>query len=462
MKNLLNSIPGRTILVLLVAIGALHVASLWTYQAALQAELTSNNDARLAERLVSIMRTVMQARPAEREQTAHALAGGPFDVHWSLAEHAVPGGSEVARLDGLRGRLMTVAPELNGGNLVIGTSAKLRDDEHIAMISMQLPDQSWVNVSVVSVRDLPISSHGTVYSTSLMAGGLVLVAILLLGWLTRPLKRFADAALQFSTGAEVVKVAEAGPTEVRQLAAAFNVMQVRIKKLIDDRSQTLAAISHDLKSPLTRLRFRAEDVADAETRADIEADIGEMETMIEGALAFLRGDRSDEPMRPVDLVSLVEAIATDFDEMGKPTSFSAPRAVVILGRKLALKRALTNIIENAIKYGDRADIDLSSDGATAKVVVADQGPGIDDKDREIVFAPFHRLEYSRNKETGGVGLGLTVARSIIRAHGGDVLLSDRPVGGLSVTVTLPSVTPAASEIHSSLEVPRRRAASSGC
>ncbi len=204
---------------------------MWTYQASLQAEITSNNDERLAERLASIMRTVMRVPAPDRELTAHALAGGPFDIHWSLSEHAVPGGPGVERLRGMRRRLLAIAPELHAGNLVIGTTAKLRDDEHIAMISMQLPDQSWVNVSAVSVRVLPLSSDGTLYSTSLMAGGLLLIAVLLLSWLTRPLKVFADAARQFSTGAEVVKVAESGPTEVKQLAAAFNEMQVRIKKL---------------------------------------------------------------------------------------------------------------------------------------------------------------------------------------------------------------------------------------
>lgn len=441
MIALVNSVPGRTIIVLLVAIGILHLASLATYRAALEAEINSNNDQRLAERLVSVMRTVQHVAPAEREVTAHALSGGPFDVHWSVSERAVrsPGNG---RLDGLRGQLLAIAPELAGDRLAVGASAVPGDDEHIAMISMQLPDRSWVNVGMVPVRVPPISNHGTASSTSLMAGGLVLIAILLVGWLTRPLKQVAEAARQFSTGAEVVAIPARGPTEVKQLAAAFNDMQVRIRKLMDDRSQTLAAISHDLKSPLTRLRFRTAEVPDDETRAEIEADIAEMEAMIEGALAFLRGDRSDEPVRPVDLVSLVEAIATDLDDMGRPASVSAPRAVVITGRKLALKRALTNVIENAVKYGERADITVSADGGRARVVVTDQGPGIADADREIVFAPFHRLERSRNKETGGVGLGLTVARSIVRAHGGDVVLSDATGGGLAVTVLLPAATAA--------------------
>ena len=441
MIALANSVPGRTIIVLLVAIGILHLASLATYRAALEAEIGSNNDQRLAERLVSVMRTVRHVAPAEREQTAHALSGGPFDVHWGPADQAVRGAG-TGRLDGLRGRLAAIAPELSGDRLVIGASAVPGDDEHIAMISMQLPDRSWVNVGMVPVRVPPITSHGTISSTSLMAGGLVVVAILLVGWLTRPVKLVADAARRFATGADVVALPERGPTEVRQLAAAFNEMQVRIRKLMDDRSQTLAAISHDLKSPLTRLRFRTVDVPDDAARAEIEADIAEMEAMIEGTLAFLRGDRSDEPVRSVDLVSLVEAIATDLDEMGRPASVTAPRATVIAGRKLALKRALTNVIENAITYGGRADIAVSAEGGKARVVVTDHGPGIAAADREAVFAPFHRLEGSRNKATGGVGLGLTVARSIVRAHGGEVILSDAAGGGLAVTVLLPVGTAA--------------------
>ena len=436
MIGLLNSVPGRTILVLLVAIGILHLASLATYRAALEAEISSNNDQRLAERLVSIMRTVQRVTPAERELTAHALAGGPFDVHWSASDQAARGGGK-GRLTGLRSQLTAIAPELAGDRLAIGASAVPGDDEHIAMISMQLPDQTWVNVGMVPVQVPPITNHGTISSTSLMAGGLVLVAILLVGRLTRPLKVVAEAARRFSTGAEVVPIAEGGPTEVRQLATAFNDMQVRIRKLMDDRSQTLAAISHDLKSPLTRLRFRTVDMADEGARAEIEADIAEMEAMIEGALAFLRGDRSDEPVRPVDLTSLVEAIVTDLDEMGRPAAVVAPRAVVIAGRKLALKRALTNVIENAIKYGGRADVAVTVEGARARVEVTDRGPGIADADKEAVFAPFHRLEGSRNKETGGVGLGLTVARSIVRAHGGEVTLADGADGGLAVTVLLP-------------------------
>lgn len=436
MIGLLNSVPGRTILVLLVAIGILHLASLATYRAALEAEISSNNDQRLAERLVSIMRTVQRVTPAERELTAHALAGGPFDVHWSASDQTARGGGK-GRLTGLRSQLTAIAPELAGDRLAIGASAVPGDDEHIAMISMQLPDQTWVNVGMVPVQVPPITNHGTISSTSLMAGGLVLVAILLVGRLTRPLKVVAEAARRFSTGAEVVPIAEGGPTEVRQLATAFNDMQVRIRKLMDDRSQTLAAISHDLKSPLTRLRFRTVDMADEGARAEIEADIAEMEAMIEGALAFLRGDRSDEPVRPVDLTSLVEAIVTDLDEMGRPAAVVAPRAVVIAGRKLALKRALTNVIENAIKYGGRADVVVTAEGARARVEVTDRGPGIADADKEAVFAPFHRLEGSRNKETGGVGLGLTVARSIVRAHGGEVTLADGADGGLAVTVLLP-------------------------
>jgi two-component system, OmpR family, sensor kinase len=437
MMAFLNTIAGRTILVLMLAMGTLHIISLWAYQGALDAEIASNDDTRLAERLLAIRRSVSRVPLPEREPTAHALAGGPFDVHWSQAAHAIPGGSSMRRLLTLRDRLLTLDPELDPSDIVTGSSKALPDDPHVGMVSLRLPDTSWVNVGMVAVQGSPMSHHGTLFSTSLMTGGLAIFAIFLVRHLTRPLMVFAEAARQFSTGAVVSEIAETGPTEIRTVASALNIMQVRIKRLLDDRTQTLAAISHDLKTPLTRLRFRAEDVADDRAREDMVADIDEMEAMIQGTLAFLKGDRTDEPVRRVDLATLVETVVSDFSDMGRQVAFSARAPVIMAGRKLALKRAVTNVIENAVKYGGEADIAVASMAGRACVTVTDRGPGIADEAKEIVFAPFHRLEASRNKGSGGVGLGLTVARTIVRGHGGEVILTDAPGGGLTVTIDLP-------------------------
>lgn len=433
-----NTITGRTVLVLFVFMGILHVVSLWTYRSAIDDEIVTSNSVQLAERLAAIRRSVLRVPIPEREAVAHALAGGPIDVHWSLVGHAV------ARTDGvvpnlpdLSERLIGVEPELAGGNLIIGSTSQFASDPHVSVISMRLPDQSWVNVSIVDVRAGRLSSHGTLYSTTVMTLGLVLAAVILARWLNKPLRAFAGAANRFATGAEVVQIPERGPEELRQLAAAFNDMQVRIKKLLDDRTQTLAAISHDLRSPLTRLKLRIEELTAPEAREGMSADIAEMEVMIEGTLAFLKSDRLDEPIRAFDLVSMVETVVLDFSDMGKQVTLIAPDSLVVNGRRLALKRALTNIIDNAIKYGEQAEVAVSHSQEFATVVVTDRGPGIPTGDREAVFAPFHRLEASRNKETGGVGLGLTVSRSAVRAHGGELALSDGPNGGLAVRIDIP-------------------------
>lgn len=433
-----NTITGRTVLVLFVFMGILHVVSLWTYRSAIDDELATSNSVQLAERLAAIRRSVMRVAVPEREAVAHALAGGPIDVHWSLVGHAVARTEgAVPSLPDLRERLIGAEPELTGDNLVIGSTSPLTADPHVSVISMRLPDQSWVNVSIVAVRAGHLSSHGTLYSTSVMTLGLALAAVVLARWLNKPLRAFAGAANRFATGAEVVQIPERGPEELRQLAAAFNDMQVRIKKLIDDRTQTLAAISHDLRSPLTRLKLRLEELSAPEAREEMTADIEEMEVMIEGTLAFLKSDRLDEPIRAFDLVSMVEAVVLDFSDMGKQVRLVSPESLVVHGRRLALKRALTNIIDNAIKYGEQAEVTVSHSAERATVVVTDRGPGIPHSDREAVFAPFHRLEASRNKETGGVGLGLTVSRSAVRAHGGEMSLGDGPLGGLAVRIELP-------------------------
>jgi len=436
----LNTITARTVLVLFVAMGLLHVASLSTYRSAVETELASNSLVQMADRLVGIRRAVMHVEPPEREKVAHALAGGPIDVHWSLTEHAVTRGQVAEPLPGLLEELRRREPDLAGGGLIAGASSPLAADPHVTVISMALPDRSWVNVSILDIRAGSTSSHGTIYSTTVMTVGLALAAVVLVRWLTGPLRAFAGAANQFAAGAQIVTVPERGPEELRQLAAAFNDMQVKIKKLLDDRTQTLAAISHDLRSPLTRLKLSIEDLLPAQ-REEMAAAIEEMEVMIEGTLAFLKSDRLDEPVRAVDLVSIVETVALDFMDQGRPVSLKVPDALVVNGRKVALKRAVTNVIDNALKYGGSAEVSVQQAEGKAFVSVRDHGPGIPAAEREAVFAPFHRLEGSRNKETGGVGLGLTVSRSVVRAHGGEVTVGEADGGGLLVEMEIPLAGP---------------------
>lgn len=428
-------------LVVLLGIGAMHVASLWTYHRALIAEAELANEARLADRLLAIKRSVLRAPPDQREAVAHDMSGGAIEAHWSRTELAVAGGAAADRWQSLGSQLLQLAPELGADGLVIGASSGSDQDPHLAVISMRLPDQTWVNVSLLSWTPHPTAFQGTLLSTTLMAAGALLIAVLLVRSQTRPLSAFARAAARIAHGRGVSPVEESGPREVRELATAFNDMQARIGRLIDDRTQALAAVSHDLKTPITRLRFRSEELQDPALRQSVTADLDEMERMIDQTLSYLKEERGDEEMKPVDLVAILETVTDDVVDAGGKASLEGSGAAVVPGRRLALKRAFGNLVGNAVKYGKQAQTTVADGQDEVRITIADQGPGISAEDRERALQPFVRLEPSRNSETGGFGLGLSIADAVIRGHGGRLELRNGEESGLVVTVILPKGAP---------------------
>lgn len=438
-----DSLALRTTLVVLIGIGLVHVASLWTYQHSLTRELDLANEVRLADQLLAIKRAVMRAPEREREAVAHEMSGGPIEAHWSRVEHAVAGGPGAADWEALGRRLRDAAPEIAEDGLVIGANRRVANDPHLALISIRLPDQSWINVSLVAWSPRAPTGHGTLLSTTLMAIGAILVSVLLVRWLTRPLTGFAAASKELYRSKAAVFVPEEGPNEVRSLAVAFNDMQRRIGRLIDDRTQALAAVSHDLKTPITRLRFRLEDVSDADARRAIAADLDDMERMLDQTLAYLRGDRAEEEFKPLDLVAILETIIDDASDRGHAVALAGAGHVSFSGRRLALKRAFGNLVDNAIKYGGEAHVTVEDGPEAVLVSIRDHGPGIAPEDVERALAPFVRLEPSRNQETGGFGLGLTIAQAIIEGHGGQLKLANHEAGGLVASVLLPRNRPQA-------------------
>jgi len=305
-------------------------------------------------------------------------------------------------------------------------------------ISISVLGGGWLNVSTRFHRP-PYQWAWNEAAT--FGGSAVLIALALwlaLGRLTGPLSQLADAADRLGRGDDVAKIALSGPEELRRLTGAFNAMQTRLKRFVDDRTKLLAALGHDLRSPLTALRVRAELVDDGETRERLVATIEEMQEMVAATLAFARGMAMGERVETVDLAAFVATLADEAAETGGAVEVrpaGAPLAVRV--RPNAMRRALRNLIENGLRYGDRVRLRVETDGDTARILLEDDGPGIPEADLERVFAPFVRLETSRSRETGGTGLGLSIARTIIRAHGGDISLANRDSGGLSVTVTLP-------------------------
>jgi two-component system OmpR family sensor kinase len=267
------------------------------------------------------------------------------------------------------------------------------------------------------------------------------VALIPLAWffargLAKPMTQFAAAAERFGRDPRSPPMTISGSTEIVQAAAAFNEMQDRLRRYVDDRTSMVAAIAHDLRTPLTRLRFRVE-AAPEEAQAKMTADIDQMEAMIAATLAFVRDAQADPHRTRLELSSLLESIVDDMAETGADVHVEQAEKVVIDADSLALRRLLTNLLENAVKYGARARASLSVHDRMAEIDIEDDGPGVPAAELSRVFDPFYRREPSRNRQTGGIGLGLSVARSIARAHGGDVALQNRPQGGLRAKVTLP-------------------------
>jgi signal transduction histidine kinase len=255
----------------------------------------------------------------------------------------------------------------------------------------------------------------------------------------RPIRQLAAAVRRFGVNPQAPPLAESGPQEFRDVIRAFNTMQAQIQKFVAYRTMMLAAISHDLRTPLTRVRLRGEFIDDETQQARLFRDVDEMQTMVDGALAFFRGDADEEATTTFDLAGVLQTIANDYADQGIAISYVGPAHAVYSGRPFGLKRAFTNLIDNAVKYGTPPEVELRSRERSVAVAVRDQGPGIPPDALARVFAPFFRVDRSRNRATGGVGLGLTAAQAIISGHGGEIILRYQPTGGLEALVTLPYV-----------------------
>jgi two-component system, OmpR family, sensor kinase len=254
--------------------------------------------------------------------------------------------------------------------------------------------------------------------------------------LSAPIRVFADAAERLGRDPTAPALELKGPSEIGVAARAFNEMQERLRRYVDDRTAMVGAIAHDLRTPLTRLRFRIENLPD-EQKAKIESDLDQMEEMIAATLAFVRDATKPGERTPLELSSLLESLCDEMAETGARTEVEAGEKVVLEGDPMALRRLFANLLENAVKFGGRARARIMKDGGHAVVEIDDDGPGIPAKEHEKVFEPFYRREPSRSRQTGGIGLGLAVVRSIARGHGGDVALVNREGGGLTARVLLP-------------------------
>ncbi len=469
MMQVLDTIKGRVIIVLLVFLSLSQLMGLWLY--AQRSEVTSGllHDALLADCIASISklteRTPVQDRASVLERVSgplvrYSMASGP-----SLSQAQQPEGTRLHffehMLSTFLGRPLLqgirVAYAEQGAEGTKDLLATMSDSTHTEIshipekplaeiyslgtvtTEVQLADGTWMQ----AVSPLLSISPFSAWKIGAALGAMLTSVLIVAGWAlqrwTQPLTYFAAAAERLGTDIQAPPLSEQGPFEVRTAAKAFNRMQERIRRLVEDRMAIAAAIAHDLGTPITRLRLRAEEMSDEEIRKPILQDLQQMRRMISATLGFARLDFAAEPPEMLDLMSLVQRVADDLSDAGGEVQVSGPKHLPVRSKPIAVQRALTNIVENAVKYGKRARIHVTEQPSTIEIAVDDDGPGIPEALQAEVFEPFRRLPQAAGAVIDGTGLGLTVARSLVRSLGGDITLANRDGGGLRITISLPYV-----------------------
>lgn len=472
MRRLLpDSIAGWVIVVVITGLVASQVIAIAIHYDSRREAQTILEDVRIAERVVTLTRLISLIPSEQRPDIVRSVSRPSLIVTWepnSAVDATDPANDKTQLLTdvlaerqenlGLRSIQVDYvdAPlELPIGSGVIDTllsddNKELRGtlrqalDQQLAgptfVISLQLADATWLNFAAVDRATVPAWSHQSVALIAVMMIAVIALSVLGIRRLTAPLGTLAQAAERLGRDVNAPPLAERGSGDVRKALRAFNDMQERIQRFVEDRTRMIAAISHDLRTPITRLRLRAEFVEDPDQQARMLADLDDMETMIHSTLSFAREEANPEPRRDVDLAALVRTVCEDTPDVELSIDPAVEEPLLLDAQPVALRRGLCNLIDNALKYGQRARVGLSVAADSIAVSIDDDGPGLPEEELERVFLPFYRVEQSRSRDTGGVGLGLAVARTVFRAHGGDVRLTNRPEGGLRASVILPRAT----------------------
>ena len=451
---------GQMIALVLIGLGSAQLLGFVISRVQYQHELQSLRDEYALARIASVVRLLADTPAALHERIVRTASIRPLQL--SIANAAVlETGTATHRSTLLRQRLAALI-DTDSADIRIGLRSmdmpdapwhtrrhgsrdnrgRGRHDDAprqstVLAVAVRLENGHWLNAVSVARPPEPFWQGSMLLSvgfTALILSGLM---ILMVRHITRPLAQLAIAADRFGRGEAVPPLAEQGPVDIQETIQAFNRMRTRLERFVQDRTHMLAAISHDLRTPITALRVRAELIDEAETRGKILATLDEMQRMTEATLAFVRAEAAQEDTRLLDLDALVESVCDDLSDTGQDVTFSGPGKMPYRCRSVSLKRALSNLVENAVTYGQQARVTLTEERDALHITIDDDGPGIAAPDMERVFEPFVRLETSRSRDTGGVGLGLAIARSIVRWHGGDITLENRQEGGLRVLVRLP-------------------------
>ncbi|TVV72014.1 ATP-binding protein [Sphingomonas solaris] len=423
---------GRVFAILLLTIVIEFAASTLLYERASSFSVREDEARRLAEHLVIARRLVSERPWRERPAMARRLSTDRYLVRWAAALPAPP--PVAPGLNEMQRQVTAWEPSLGDAGLRLRLTSPGR--EGIVTGGLPLGDGSWLlfrTAEHIHEWDLAI---GRIVLALVPAFALIVLGGLLVRRTLRPMGRLALAAGRVGLGGTAT-VEEAGPGEVRRVIRAFNAMQERIHRLIGDRTQALAAVGHDMRTPLARLQLRADEIAEPTLRDAMLGDVAEMEAMIGSLLAYLGGEEDPETPVRIDIAVLAATIVDDAQDRGGDAAYEGPDHVELVVRPVAIKRALANLVENGLHYGDRVTVTVVEAADHVRLCVDDDGPGIPEADLPRVTEPFIRLDPARGRNTQGLGLGLAIVRRTVALEGGTLRLVNRPTGGLRAEIVLP-------------------------
>lgn len=466
MKWLLpGSLFGRMILVLVLGLIAAQMFSAVILFREREQHILQIRVTRITQRISDAVRVLESLNAEQRRGVAQLFSSNTFSV--SLGSSIAPLGESNSELSdtvhdfetGLRSTLAgqrtikaqamygadadpgkVEAGSASPGTLKQSATSSAQEPRFQPLIlaaQISLADGTLVNFRDQIPRDPGRWPYRLAFDLFVRLAAVVILSLIAVRWVTQPLSSLAIAAENLGENINRLPLDESGPSEVSRAAHAFNRMQSRLANYLKDRARVLAAMSHDLKTPITRLRLRTELLDDPDLRARFGKDLDEMESMVLTTLDFMRGIETGEQFQPIDVMALLESLQADYEETGHPVRIQGHATSTFVGKPRALKRCLNNLIENAVKYGKNATIIVQDEEAQLVLKVEDEGPGIPAEEQENVFAPFYRIESSRNRDSGGTGLGLSIARNIARDHRGDIICRNLETSGLQVIVTLP-------------------------
>ena len=435
-----RSLSGRIVALTLLALVISQLVSFFLFMHERDRFLERVILGNMADNVAAAMRTLEFVPEGDRAEAVAALS--TRDLRYRLA--AAPGRAFAGRSDAANTFAHDMAGNMGiettrvrvaiGPGLARGPNRRAGDALRMAV---QIDDGVWLRARQMvfdPTRHWARSSLMTLVVSALL---MVVIVVLTSRRITAPLRDLARAAERFGRGEDVEPLPEYGAEDIRRSVAAFNRMRERLARFVADRTRMVAAIAHDLRTPITALRLRLEFLPDDDNTRSMAATLEDMARMSEASLTFMREEAATEATRNVDLSALVDALCEDYRASGAAVVFEPGARLALVCRPAAIRRALRNVIDNALTYGETAQLALFDDDQAVTIQVIDEGPGIAEDEMGRVFDPFVRLETSRSRDTGGTGLGLSIARSVVQGHGGEITLSNRPQGGLAVVIRLP-------------------------